>query len=166
MSDGLEAFDGHTRRAAAEGMFNSEQLGDMRFLSRLPAEKKCSCGWYEKGKCPHCKPPAEEPTTLCRKCGLCCVGLIIEATELDAWREPRIAAECKELKGMDGPVWSIACGPENPCPFHLRDRTCEIYPTRPNACVGFEPGGEQCREVRARASASSACSAVTQGASQ
>ncbi len=57
-SDGLEAFDGPTRRAAAEGMFNSEQLDDMRYLSSLPREDKCACGWYRKGECPHCKPAA------------------------------------------------------------------------------------------------------------
>ena len=55
--DGLSSFDGPTRRAAAAGMFNSEQVSWMKYLSTLPPEKKCKCGWDLKGKChnPQCK---------------------------------------------------------------------------------------------------------------
>lgn len=61
MTDGLESFDGPTRRAATEGMFNSEQLGWMQYLSSLPPEEKCHCGWFRKGECPHHKEPKEQP---------------------------------------------------------------------------------------------------------
>ena len=36
--------------------FNEDQQEYMRELSRLPADAKCKCGWYLRGKCPHCKP--------------------------------------------------------------------------------------------------------------
>lgn len=35
-------------------MFNSEQEEHMRYLATLPPEKKCKCGWYERGDCPNC----------------------------------------------------------------------------------------------------------------
>jgi Fe-S-cluster containining protein len=36
-----------------------------------------------------------------------------------------------------------------PCPMLGPDNLCTIYQTRPNVCVGFKPGGQQCRELRA-----------------
>jgi hypothetical protein len=32
-------------------MFNEDQQDWMRYLSTLPAEKKCECGWNERGHC-------------------------------------------------------------------------------------------------------------------
>lgn len=90
----------------------------------------------------------------CDHCGACCTGnLIIEADPMDVLREPRIASECKIMRGMDHSlpiletVWSVAC--VDPCPFH-RDLRCAIYPTRPNVCVGFQAGSDQCQQSRRR----------------
>jgi len=71
--------------------------------------------------------------------------LIIEADVLDALREPRIAERCQAFKDSDG--FMVACGKTHPCPF-LADGKCGIYPTRPNVCVAFEPGEEQCDMAR------------------
>ena len=35
-------------------MFNSDQLDYMDYLSKVPPEKKCYCGWYLKDKCFSC----------------------------------------------------------------------------------------------------------------
>ena len=32
-------------------MFNEEQQDHMKYLASLPKEKKCDCGWYERGEC-------------------------------------------------------------------------------------------------------------------
>jgi len=107
---------------------------------------------------------SETPGEKCRKCGLCCMGhLILEASELDVMREPRIAAagaECKDggEYGLSDLCWSLNTGADlgaglPACPFAVintlgGDATCMIYRTRPNMCVAFEPGGEQCQELR------------------
>ena len=49
------------------------------------------------------------------------------------------------LQGDIGRCLIIACGKQ--CMF-LKDNECLIYPTRPNACVAFQAGDEQCQEVR------------------
>ena len=90
----------------------------------------------------------------CLQCGACCRTLIIEVDDLDALREPRIAECCPPLKGLDeedpdGEMgFMLACGAFQPCPFMESGRYCSIYPTRPNACVGFPPGEAQCNEAR------------------
>jgi len=81
----------------------------------------------------------------CQRCGHCCRDLILEATDLDALREPRIAAEGRMMISMEGPEFSIcAAEPPHHCIF-LRDANrCDIYATRPNMCVGFGPDDERC----------------------
>lgn len=95
----------------------------------------------------------------CDKCGACCKGhLIVEADELDVMREPRLIEADRHYAPL-GPVKAlellrsdvgraviISCG--SACPF-LRENLCSIHPTRPNVCVGFEAGDEQCQEARA-----------------
>jgi Fe-S-cluster containining protein len=95
------------------------------------------------------KPPA------CQQCGDCCRSLIVEAGPLDALREPRIARRGHLLAGRnDDPLepqewaWSLSCG--TACPFLRPDNTCEIYATRPDACVGFVPGESRCRHAVAQ----------------
>jgi Fe-S-cluster containining protein len=97
----------------------------------------------------------------CDKCGACCKGsLIVEAEELDVLREPRIIEadphhQGKTLEQMIREIreeWKavvIACS--RPCPFLGADNLCQIYPTRPNACVGMEAGDEQCQMARVAA---------------
>lgn len=101
----------------------------------------------------------------CHGCGLCCKSLIIEADEIDAEREPRIAAECPPIRdSMDGPMWMVAVGQSAPCPFLLGDNVCSIYPTRPNECVAFPAGGEKCQELRGVAVPAAELQRATAGA--
>ena len=89
----------------------------------------------------------------CDSCGACCSGsLIVEAEWLDAVREPRlldgdVAGRRISLDTLeeDGRCIILACGKS--CTF-LSDNRCSIYPTRPNGCVAFQAGDEQCQEVR------------------
>jgi len=96
----------------------------------------------------------------CDKCGACCKGnLIVEADEIDVMREPRLIEADRhyaplgvqksiELLQTDiGRAVIISCG--KACPFLRGDNLCSIHPTRPNVCVGFAAGDEQCQEARA-----------------
>jgi len=97
----------------------------------------------------------------CDKCGSCCQGnLLVEVYDLDVCREPRLAAAdvgrwtremamqavMEELE-QEGSCLIIAGG-ETACPFLRDDKKCEIYPTRPNVCVGMQAGEEQCQQAR------------------
>jgi Fe-S-cluster containining protein len=95
----------------------------------------------------------------CDKCGACCKGtLIVEAEELDVLREPRIIDADSHHRGKSveqmvheiQTEWKaviLACS--RPCMFLGEDNLCQIYPTRPNACVGMQAGDEQCQDARA-----------------
>ena len=93
----------------------------------------------------------------CDKCGACCKGtVIVDADYLDTRREPRLLeAEVGPSKvdqralEEDGKVVLLACGLDKPCSFLDSDNRCAIYPTRPNACVAFEAGSQQCQNARA-----------------
>lgn len=96
----------------------------------------------------------------CEKCGACCRQLIVEAYDLDVLREPHLAAAdigewTREMVYQDlmaeleqeGKCLVIAGGGRE-CKFLRKSNTCAIYPTRPNVCVGLQPGDEQCQESR------------------
>ena len=90
----------------------------------------------------------------CQQCGSCCRHLIVDVDVLDVIREPRIAEQGELLDGRgalepDQWMWSLACA--MPCPFLGEANRCTIYSTRPEACLAFCPGGDQC--VLARHSA-------------
>lgn len=100
------------------------------------------------------------PRYECDKCGACCKGsLIVEADEIDVMREPRLiqadrhyaplgVPKTLELLRTDfGRAVIISCG--HACPFLGEDNLCSIHPTRPNVCVAFEAGDEQCQASRA-----------------
>jgi len=102
--------------------------------------------------------------TACQRCGACCTHLIVEADALDCLREPRLLdadvgnakhgrpLTLDEMTGDDARVVLLVCGER--CPFLRATYTpteCGIYPTRPNECVAFEPGSEQCTQARADA---------------
>lgn len=40
------------------------------------------------------------------------------------------------------------CGANMPCKMLGSDNRCTVYPTRPNVCVGFRAGDEQCQGAR------------------
>jgi Fe-S-cluster containining protein len=94
----------------------------------------------------------------CDKCGACCDGyLLVQAEWLDMVREPRLkdadpyhrdrsVDEVLELLRDEMRVVTLSCG--KPCPFLGDDKSCSIYPTRPNDCVGMEAGDEQCQDSR------------------
>ncbi|MCH7725096.1 MAG: YkgJ family cysteine cluster protein [Planctomycetes bacterium] len=100
------------------------------------------------------------PKYECDQCGACCKHLIVEADDLDLLREPRLIESdphwagkmsdrvLTELQNDFGKALVIACGANRPCTFLGADDRCSIYPTRPNACVAFEAGDEQCQEAR------------------
>lgn len=87
----------------------------------------------------------------CKRCGLCCRVLWFEPTDLDALREPRIAKEGRIMIGGPDcePLFAIN-SPNNShwCIFLRQANRCDIYATRPNECVSFEPGGDHCNEIR------------------
>jgi len=85
---------------------------------------------------------------------------MIECQWHDALREPRLLEPATNRHGLtladlkDGEKCIILAGP---CRFLIDTSTpaapsfmCSIYPTRPNNCVGFPAGSDQCREARAR----------------
>jgi len=98
------------------------------------------------------------PKYECDQCGACCKGYpIVEVGELDILREPRLIDADPHHRGKTieqilddygkGMAVILACG--SPCPF-LRENRCSIYPTRPNCCVGFMAGDEECQQARER----------------
>jgi Fe-S-cluster containining protein len=44
--------------------------------------------------------------------------------------------------------YGLACGKTSPCKLLGPDDLCTIYRTRPNACVAFQVGDEQCQMAR------------------
>lgn len=90
----------------------------------------------------------------CRRCGACCRRLLIECDWIDALREPRLLEQREPnrlgltLADLEGGEKVIALWN---CPLLGPDNLCTIYPTRPNECVAFEPGGVKCERARKEA---------------
>jgi Fe-S-cluster containining protein len=99
------------------------------------------------------------PRYECDHCGACCKApLIVEADILDVLREPRLidADPCHRgktvlqmVEEMEDEMKAVIL--PSPCSFLSAENKCNIYPTRPNCCVGLQPGDEQCQESRAAA---------------
>ena len=81
----------------------------------------------------------------------------MECEELDVLREPRLIESDPYHRGKtvdqvlreirtEWKVVTIACS--RPCAFLSPNNLCQIYPTRPNACVGMEAWDEQCQMAR------------------
>jgi Fe-S-cluster containining protein len=106
----------------------------------------------------------------CDQCGACCTKLIVEIEELDVIREPRLIGKAEPFRQPPGtclvdedgePAEEIvpgygggamlACGATHPCPMLGADNLCTIYPSRPNVCVSFQAGSDQCRQARGMA---------------
>lgn len=98
------------------------------------------------------------PNYECDCCGACCKGhLIVEAYELDLLREPRLASAdpfyvqktmAETLSLLEDGDRCLVLAAARPCQFLGTDNRCSIYPTRPNTCVGFAAGDEQCQYAR------------------
>lgn len=88
----------------------------------------------------------------CDLCGACCKGhKYVEILALDAIREPRLIDDKETTVEwlLDHEEYGCTHLAFNePCRFLGSDNRCEIHPTRPNNCVGFLPGDEQCQECR------------------
>lgn len=87
----------------------------------------------------------------CQKCGWCCSNLIVEITQRDVDREPKLWDYVELLDGNGEieiepglEVYMLTCG--KPCPM-LKNNKCSIYKTRPDVCRGFEVGSEQCAKT-------------------
>ena len=98
---------------------------------------------HDPDECELCLLKEEVRGNLCR-CGLCCEYMIIEATALDARREPRIRERGSIIdEGGEIPPdqagWYLNRG--KGCVFFSRDSAgrgvCEIYETRPLCCRLF-----------------------------
>lgn len=85
--------------------------------------------------------------------------MIIEDDDLDVMREPRLIDADPRLPGksvhqvlyeIQNDYRSVYLAGGHRCMFLQADNRCEIYPTRPNCCVGMEAGDEQCQESRAK----------------
>ena len=88
--------------------------------------------------------------TRCQRCGACCRNLILEASEADAAREPRIAAEAIRLRTMAGEPDVFCLNRGNrpfSCMFLGGDNECTIYATRPRMCRQY-PTGRPCERQR------------------
>ena len=109
----------------------------------------------------HAEMESNEQYFECDRCGACCKGhLLIEADALDVLREPRLIDVDHHHKGktvrqmvkeIEQEWKAVILTSGGPCPFLGQDNLCQIYPTRPNDCVGMQAGDEQCQECRAAA---------------
>jgi len=81
----------------------------------------------------------------------------VQAEWIDVMREPRLKDADRHYQDHaiekvltmleDGMrVVTLACG--QACPFLSAEKTCSIYPTRPNVCVAMQAGDEQCQKAR------------------
>jgi Fe-S-cluster containining protein len=102
-------------------------------------------------------PPDESagphPSTFqCDLCGACCRTLLVDIEHVDVVREPCLLQHARLYDaGITADEWDrdymLAC-PWQPCGLLGPDNHCTIYPTRPNCCVAFQAGSEQCQEAR------------------
>lgn len=87
----------------------------------------------------------------CDNCGLCCTRTLVKCGPIDLAREPRLQ-ELRRIKLADGTVtneWLLNREDPNECGCRFHTGTqCSIYPTRPNVCVGFQAGNEDCQGLR------------------
>ena len=101
---------------------------------------------HDEDECDLCVERSGSVPSICR-CGNCCERLILESSLRDAEREPRIAAECSPLRGMnDEPVGHSLNDRSNGFACHFFDRErrlCTIYETRPLMCRVFNCDDER-----------------------
>jgi uncharacterized protein len=94
------------------------------------------------------------PSYECDGCGACCRTFPIFASEEDAGREPRIAAEGRKLpQALLADEWHYRLYPLpflEACCFLSGENRCTIYESRPGVCRRFAAGGEQCQQARQR----------------
>jgi Fe-S-cluster containining protein len=88
----------------------------------------------------------------CDGCGACCRTFAIFASDADAVREPRIAAEGRRLPGSlsaEGKQYRLFPLPFlDACAFLAPGDRCDIYASRPDVCRAFAAGSPQCQQAR------------------
>ena len=90
----------------------------------------------------------------CKRCGECCLRMIIEIDQDDIDREPMLAGYVRPIKNPfsgkpDGAGWGFAATHVEGCPMlDEKTRECMLWDTRPRVCRQFEPGSNQCRWMR------------------
>ncbi len=88
----------------------------------------------------------------CDKCGACCESLIVEAYDYDARREPKlyeISNIPRESLREQERCIILYDRQTRACPFLCGEtKHCQIYDTRPVACVMVEPGDAKCQQAR------------------
>lgn len=93
-----------------------------------------------------------EPRYECDCCGACCKTFLVFASDADAAREPRVAAEGQPLAAQHASErWRYRLFPLpflSSCAFLNGENRCEVYLTRPDACRHVIAGERQCREAR------------------
>lgn len=97
----------------------------------------------------------------CDSCGACCMGyLLVEADLLDILREPRLLLADRHRSGwsfdaaardLEDESRSLLIAGADRCPFLTAENRCQVYPTRPNACVAMQAGDEECQQARSEA---------------
>jgi Fe-S-cluster containining protein len=91
----------------------------------------------------------------CDGCGACCGAYLIFASESDAAREPRIAAEGRKLADhLATSRWAYQLFPlpfHSSCCFLDAANRCTIYERRPDVCRDFDAGDGPCQDARRRA---------------
>lgn len=92
------------------------------------------------------------PTYECDGCGACCRTFPVFASDDDALREPRVAAEGRRLPpDLAGDGWHFRLFPLpflDACAFLDADDRCSVYATRPDVCRRFAAGSDQCQQAR------------------
>lgn len=96
---------------------------------------------HDPDECEACQ--ADRAVACSCRCGMCCEKLIIEASEFDAQREPKIKQFGRAYRDQLGYLLNSDRGP---CVFFRRDAAgqgvCDIYETRPLGCRLFDCDGE------------------------
>jgi Fe-S-cluster containining protein len=95
-----------------------------------------------------------DPSSLeCDRCGACCSTFVVQVSEQDAEREPRIKSESISVEPwLQSQDWRYRL---HPLPFHQgccflgSNQLCSIYQSRPQVCRRFAAGSQQCQEARA-----------------
>jgi len=97
-------------------------------------------GEHDPDECGACIERQHSVDCDCR-CGDCCRNLILEADLRDAAREPRIARECRPIKGFGDEVEGYSLNDRSnglACHFlNAQTNLCEIHNTRPLMCRVF-----------------------------
>lgn len=88
----------------------------------------------------------------CDQCGACCCTFIVQVSERDAEREPRIRNASLPVESwIQTEDWKYRLFPlpfHDGCCFLGADKLCTVYETRPEVCRRFSAGSRECQTAR------------------